>query len=176
MYLVFTHMPGESYRRLLRSLLLCLCDVVPVLIKSLVCWFFFLRNSLQNCKPSLSIWSSQTQAPFQSLEHFQSWCVFCTIATPLRVVFLFFRDRSTLPVHFNSRWYICVRKIPYALHPVSQKFPQLRLWNGSNVLLTMALSRPIKEDRLALPLSTPLSSRRSMVWCPWLCAKSSDHK
>ena len=37
MYLVFTHMPGESYRRLLRSLLLCLCDVFPVLIKSLVC-------------------------------------------------------------------------------------------------------------------------------------------
>ena len=30
-------------------------------------------------------------------------------------------------------------------------------------LLAMALSRPFKEDRLALPLSTPLSSRRSMV-------------
>ena len=39
------------------------------------------------------------------------------------------------------------------------------------VWLTMALSRPLKEDRLALPLSTPLSSRRSMVWCPWLCAR-----
>ena len=36
------------------------------------------------------------------------------------------------------------------------------------VWLTMALSRPIKEDRLALPLSTPFSSNRSMVWCPWL--------
>ena len=31
------------------------------------------------------------------------------------------------------------------------------------VCLTMALSRPFKEDRLALPLSAPLSSRRSMV-------------
>ena len=31
------------------------------------------------------------------------------------------------------------------------------------VCLTMALSRPFKEDRLALPLSTPLSSRRSVV-------------
>ena len=31
--------------------------------------------------------------------------------------------------------------------------------------LTMALSRPLKEDRCALPLSTPLSYRRSMVWC-----------
>ena len=36
------------------------------------------------------------------------------------------------------------------------------------VWLTMALSRPFKEDCLALPLSTPLSSRRSMMWCPWL--------
>ena len=39
------------------------------------------------------------------------------------------------------------------------------------VWLTMALSRPFKEDRRVLPLSTPLSSRRSMVWCPWLCAR-----
>ena len=39
------------------------------------------------------------------------------------------------------------------------------------VWLTMALSRPFKEERLALPLSTPLSSRRSMVWCPWLGAR-----
>ena len=31
------------------------------------------------------------------------------------------------------------------------------------VRLTMALSRRFKEDRLVVPLSTPLSSRRSMV-------------
>ena len=39
MYLVFTHMPGESYRRQLRSLLLYLCDNFWTLINSLVCWF-----------------------------------------------------------------------------------------------------------------------------------------
>ena len=39
MYLVFTGMPGESYRRWLRSLLLYLCYVFPALINSLVCWF-----------------------------------------------------------------------------------------------------------------------------------------
>ena len=39
MYLVFTCMPGESYRRRLRSLLTCLCDVFRALINSLVCWF-----------------------------------------------------------------------------------------------------------------------------------------
>ena len=39
MYLVFTRMPGESYRRRLRCLLFCLCDVFRALINSLVCWF-----------------------------------------------------------------------------------------------------------------------------------------
>ena len=38
------------------------------------------------------------------------------------------------------------------------------------VWLTMALSPLFKKDRLALRLSTPLSSRRSVVWCPWFCA------
>ena len=36
MYLVFTRMPGESYRRRLRSLSLNLCYVFRALINSLV--------------------------------------------------------------------------------------------------------------------------------------------
>ena len=40
MYLVLTCMSGESYRRRLSSLLLCLCDVFRLLINSLVCLFF----------------------------------------------------------------------------------------------------------------------------------------
>ena len=39
MYLVFTCMPSESYRRWFRSLLLYLCYVFWALINSLVCWF-----------------------------------------------------------------------------------------------------------------------------------------
>jgi len=39
MYLVFTHMPGESYRRRLRSLLLYLCYVFRALVNSPVSWF-----------------------------------------------------------------------------------------------------------------------------------------
>ena len=39
MYLVFTRLPGESYRRRLRSLLLYLSYVFRALINSLVCWF-----------------------------------------------------------------------------------------------------------------------------------------
>ena len=27
-------------------------------------------------------------------------------------------------IQFSSRWYLCARKSPYALHPVSQKFTQ----------------------------------------------------
>ena len=37
MYIVFTHMLDESYRRQLGSLLLCLCNVFRALINSLLC-------------------------------------------------------------------------------------------------------------------------------------------
>ena len=40
MYLVFTRMPGESYRRRFRSLLLYLCYVFRTLINSPACRFF----------------------------------------------------------------------------------------------------------------------------------------
>ena len=61
-----------------------------------------------------------------------------------------------------------VRKSPYALSEDSLTFAfeAIRMF----VWLTMALSRPFSEGRRALPLSTPLSSRRSMAWVPWLCA------
>ena len=52
MYLVFTHTPGESYRRRLRSLLLYLCYVFRALISSFVCWL-----SIQNVKKER--WSEQ---------------------------------------------------------------------------------------------------------------------
>ena len=54
MYLVFTRMPGESHRRRLWSLLVCLCDVFRALINSLVCLFygcrvgFLMRNSFKS--------------------------------------------------------------------------------------------------------------------------------
>ena len=37
MYLVFTRMPGESYRRRFRCLLLCLREVFGALFNSFVC-------------------------------------------------------------------------------------------------------------------------------------------
>ena len=35
------------------------------------------------------------------------------------------------PIQFSSRWYLCAQKSPYALHPISLKFPQCCLWNSS---------------------------------------------
>ena len=46
-----------------------------------------------------------------------------------------FSYRNINSVQFSSRWYVCAWKSPYALHPVSQKFPQRCLSNGSNVRL-----------------------------------------
>ena len=46
MYLVFTRVPGENYRRRLRFLLLYLCYVFRALINSLVCWLFTQRKIL----------------------------------------------------------------------------------------------------------------------------------
>ena len=45
---VFTHMPGNSYRKRLGSWL-CLCCVFPALINSLGCWFN--RTTQKMCKP-----------------------------------------------------------------------------------------------------------------------------
>ena len=72
---------------------------------------------------------------------------------------------------FSWSRYLCARKSPHTLHPVSQKFPQRCLWNGSNVrLIDDGPLSSFQGRRLALSLSTPLFSTRSVVWCPWLCA------
>ena len=60
---------------------------------------------------------------------------------------------STSSVQFSSRWYLCARKSPYALHPSLRSFPNVAFETVPMlILLTVALSRPFKEDRLALPV------------------------
>ena len=50
MYLVFTRIAGESYRRRLRSLLLCLCDVIRALLISLEwCLTYNSYSSFAHC-------------------------------------------------------------------------------------------------------------------------------
>ena len=68
-------------------------------------------------------------------------------------------------VSMRSEKPMCVPFIPSFRSFPSVAFVTVQVF----VWLTMALSRPLKEDRPALPLSTPLSSRRSMVRCPGLC-------
>ena len=63
----------------------------------------------------------------------------------------------------QSRWYLCAQEGPYALHPFSlRSFPNVALETVPMLVwLTMALSRPLKEDRWALPIYMPLSHRRN---------------
>ena len=61
-------------------------------------------------------------------------------------------------------------------HTIMHSTPSLRgspnvAFETVPVFAWLVVSRPFKEDRLALPLSTLLSSRRSVVWYPWLCAR-----
>ena len=52
-----------------------------------------------------------------------------------------------------------------------RSFPNLAFETVSMLVwLTMALSHHFKEDCRVLPLSTPVSSKQLMVWCPWLWA------
>ena len=48
MCLVFTRVPGESYRRRLGSLLLCPCDDFRALINSLVCYYLWRSDRLKS--------------------------------------------------------------------------------------------------------------------------------
>ena len=59
MYLVFTRMPGESYRRRLRSLLLYLCYVFRALINSLVCWFVLVTKCQEISYQQSNVFSSE---------------------------------------------------------------------------------------------------------------------
>ena len=82
-------------------------------------------------------------------------------------------------LQFSSRWYLCAQKSPYALHPVSQKFPHHCLSNSSSVHLTMAFSHPFKKDCLALPLSMPLlqaiNGVMSLALCLQVVFEASQH-
>ena len=83
--LIFTGMPGESYRRQHRSLLLYFCHIFRVLINSLVCWscpstpglvLFQIRASQslkQSDSEAVRVWNSQIQR--QSLKQSDSEAV-----------------------------------------------------------------------------------------------------
>ena len=69
--------------------------------------------------------------------------------------------KAEIWIQISSKWCLCAP--PSSFSSVVFKTVPV-FW------LMMALYPPVKEDCLALPLSTPLFSRQLMVRCPWLCA------
>ena len=93
MYVVFTHMPGESYCRQRGSLLLYLCYVFWALINSLVCWFYKVKG--------MKIWS---------VIRFDACCVRCQRGSeqPLHMVARLLQ-KTGLPItsavcHHQKAW------------------------------------------------------------------------
>ena len=65
-----------------------------------------------------------------------------------------------ISVQFNSRWYLCARKSPYALHPVSQMFPQRCLRNSDWRWPSLVISKKIVQSFLCPRLCPPCDR-----WC-----------
>ena len=69
-------------------------------------------------------------------------------------------------VQFSSRWYLCAQKCPYVLKSLSlRNFPNVRLIDDG------PLSSFQERLSSASFFQASLSSKRSMVWCPWLCTR-----
>ena len=154
-------MPGENYRRRLRSLLLYSCDVFRALINSLVCWL---------CTGALG------QVQFQTVIYtpvlFKLLCDFGRRNNEVNLIRLLkfeaWVPRQSLPVDscqqltatltsHSSVQFNSVQHGIYALGeahmrstPSLRSIPNVAIETVPMfVWLTMALSRPFKEDRLA---------------------------
>ena len=117
---------------------------------------------------SSCVWSRPT-VPYHEAGHWmflgQMWV--STFQAPLLVLGKTFCGsvgnrmiRGWMSVQFSSRWYLCTRKSPYSLYPVSQKVPQRRLWNGGLLSSFQARSS-----------STSFSHASVLQAIDWLCAR-----
>ena len=84
-------------------------------------------------------------------------------------------------VHFSSRWYLCTQKSPYALHPVSQTFPQCCLWNGSNVCLIddgplSSFQRLTSASSFHASLLQAIDGVMSLAMCPQVVSSFSTFR
>ena len=68
-----------------------------------------------------------------------------------------------------QRWIRHAQDKLYALHGVSRK--NRFQYSSDCMMMWMSSSSSFNGDRLALLLYIPFSSRRSMVWCLWFCAR-----
>ena len=84
-------------------------------------------------------------------------------------------------VQFSSSCYLCARKSPYALHPVSQKFPQCCFWHGSNVRLTddgphsSFQGRSSSASSFHASLLQAIGGVMSLALCPQVVSQAPHH-
>ena len=101
----------------------CLCDWCNRVTKAKPCLCDWC-NRVTKAKPCLCDWCNRvTKANLDERKN-----MFGDLNNEVRVTC----PTMTSPfrsVKLSSRWYPCARKSPYALHPVSQKFPQRCPWN-----------------------------------------------
>ena len=92
-----------------------------------------------------------------------------------------FLQNSSILLQFSSRWYVCARKSPYALHPVSQKFPQSCLSNGSNVRviddgpLSSFQRRSSSASSVYASLLQAIDGVMFLALCPQVVPEGSQH-
>ena len=99
-------------------------------------------------------------------------CTFCTPPPPpkkkekkRKKKKKYHHTKHEMEHQLSSRWYLCARKSPYALHNVCHRFSQRCLWNGSSGCLI--------DDGLILVLSRKITERflfrnlppRGDRWC-----------
>ena len=106
MYLVFTRTPGENYRRRLRSLLLCLCDVFRPLINSHVCLFFHVFSFSLGSEHQVTV---SVSLSFSLALHFFSYFVFTLryffLALSPPLLLSFFLSFPPLPLSLSACLY-----------------------------------------------------------------------
>ena len=71
-------------------------------------------------------------------------------------------------VQFSSRWYLCARKSPYTLHPVSQKFPQ-------RCPLSSYLGGSFSASSFKASLLQAINGVVSLALCPQVVSQVPQH-
>ena len=109
----------------------------------------------------------------------KSWISYCSVSWPWNDR----KDQARVVVYansivqFSSWWYLCARKTPYALHPVSRNIPQRCFWNSSDVCLTDdgPLSsfqvRSSSASSFRVFLLQAIDAVMSLALCPQVCLK-----
>ena len=88
---------------------------------------------------------------------------------------------TAFTVQLSAKWYLCARKSPYALHPVSQRFPQRCLWNSSNVRLiddgplSSFQERSSSASSFHASLLQAIDGVMSTALCPQVVSQASQH-